>query len=297
MNAIQKLEVTVTLLTVLFMYFMISKIIPQLDNLIIKLFSLQAEEGRANIIELLNLLITFLGGIGFYLIIKDIARYLLINIPVLKKFYLGLFYLEGTWIGGFTQGTETIFTVEYFEQSLNSLKIKGTGFYENGTQYAQWSSKAVSINSEDGILNYLYTCTRNNDDRTIEGVAEFIFIRNSCPLKAPYILNGFSADITDGIRTFNIEYKFSNKIIPIKNVFLYFKCLERGGSIDNQKLSQILDIHPILLGFQGLLIMLFNIFFNITLSKSINGIIFNFTPSLSRLRVSWSIQRDPSFHA
>ena len=71
-------------------------------------------------------------------------------------------------------------------------------------------------------MTYTYSCTRNRDVYSIEGVAIFRLQRPEIHLP-PTHLSGFSADLTDGIRNENTEQRISDKLLPVDEAFIVAK--------------------------------------------------------------------------
>jgi len=197
-----KFHAYITGFTVTLMYLMITQVIPIFDGLKFGSISVQP-------------VIAILSTAGIYGSLSSILMGLSRNVNWFKKHLLGSRYLNGTWIGKFTiENDERIYTVETFEQTISSLKIRGHAFHEDGKTFAQWESVAESIKEKDGVLTYTYTCTRNQDIFSIEGIGVFKFERASSHLPPTHIF-GYSADLTDGIRNENREKKISDKLLPV----------------------------------------------------------------------------------
>ena len=210
-----KFHTYITGLTVALMYLVITEIIPIFEGMHFGSISVQP-------------VIAMLSTAGIYGTLQGILLKVSRNVNWFKKHLLGASYLNGTWIGKFTiENDEPILVVETFEQTISSLKIRGIAFHENGKMFAQWESVAESIKEREGVLTYTYSCTRNRDVYSIEGIAVFRFQRPDIHLP-PTHLSGYSADLTDGIRNENSEKKVSDKLLPVGKAFEMAKkeCLE-----------------------------------------------------------------------
>ena len=197
-----KFHAYITGFTVTLMYLMITEVIPIFSGLKFGSVSVQP-------------IIAILSTAGIYGTLSSILMTLSRNVEWFKKHLLGAGYLNGTWIGKFTiDNDETIFTVETFEQTISSLKIRGHAFHENGKTFAQWESVAESIKESDGVLTYTYSCSRNQDVFSFEGIGVFKFERTSSHVPPTHIF-GYSADMTDGIRNENREKKVSDSLLPV----------------------------------------------------------------------------------
>ncbi|MBA1419620.1 MAG: hypothetical protein FAF03_01840 [Epsilonproteobacteria bacterium] len=190
-----KFQAYVTGFTVSIMYIVITEIIPMFDD--IKSWS-----------EYIKPLVTLASTAVVYQTLSKSLLVLARNFNWLKKHLLGVQYLNGTWVGKFTVANdEPIFTVETFEQTLSALHISGEAFDMKGSTYAQWESVAVSI--DKGVLTYTYSCRRNEENFSFEGIGVFKLDGNP-----PTYLRGFSADLTDGgKRNENREKKVSDKLL------------------------------------------------------------------------------------
>ncbi|WP_143247541.1 hypothetical protein [Agaribacterium haliotis] len=182
------------------MYFIISKLMPVI---------ISHESTKTYLMPLASLLSAF----GLYGLFAKTLNSFARKWPWLKRHLLGPSYLAGTWAGKFvnTQGEEKI-TVEYFEQTISSLTIRGEAFNTDGTTYAQWTSVATSINASDGILTYTYTCDSHIDYSTFQGIGVFSFERKA-PNLPPTFIKGYSADITDGVKTENREKRIADELL------------------------------------------------------------------------------------
>lgn len=199
----------VTAATVLMMFYFIRDIVPQLN------FS-------PAINKFLHPVVSLLTSIGIYKAFATLLLKAAKQWKWVKRWLLGASYLNGTWVGKF-QGTsgETILTVEHFEQSVSSLKVRGQGFRLDGT-YAYWNSVSEMVDEEVGLLSYTYNCDKTSDKGSFQGVAVFHFERSN-EACAPSSLRGYSADLIDGHRTENAERKISEDLLPFADALLQAK--------------------------------------------------------------------------
>ena len=153
-------------------------------------------------------------SVGVY---KLLASFLLSTsrrFKFVKRHLLGANHVNGTWYGKFRlDDGSLVHTVEHFEQTLSSLKIRGQGFRSSGSSYAQWTSISETIDAEAGILTYTYNCDKTNDKASFQGVCVFQFERAD-ETSGPTCIRGYSADLIDGVRTENIEIKLSEDLLP-----------------------------------------------------------------------------------
>lgn len=190
----------VTTLTIIVMYFIVSELVPIIDSV-----------GDSSMY--LKPLVSVLSAFGLYGLFAKVMNGIACNWNWLKRHLLGPTYLNGTWVGRFinSQNEEKI-TVEFFEQTISSLTIRGEAFNSDGSTYAQWTSIAASINERNGVLTYTYTCDSHIDYSTFQGIGVFSFERKSAHLP-PTFIKGYSADISDGVRTENREKRISEKLL------------------------------------------------------------------------------------
>lgn len=166
--------------------------------------------------ELSQLNVTYkilLGGLislGLYRLIATIIIFLVKKSNLVKEYFLGQYYLEGTWVGFYigVSGKER-FIIERFEQDIDTLIIRGKSFDELTKYHATWTASSVNIDIINGRISYMYECLPINDKSNNNGIAIFNFERNDqySPSKG---LTGFSADLHLGQRVRAMEVKISN---------------------------------------------------------------------------------------
>jgi hypothetical protein len=156
---------------------------------------------------------TLLLSVGVYKLLAGFLMSTTRKFKFVKRHILGASYVNGTWIGKFRLPDESfVYTIEHFEQTLSSLKIRGQGFRSSGESYAQWSSVSETIHAEAGLLTYTYGCDKTNDKSSFQGVCVFQFERKD-ETSGPTCIRGYSADLIDGVRSANIEIKLSEDLI------------------------------------------------------------------------------------
>lgn len=197
----------VTAATVMVMYFALQKLMPLL-------------QAHPSADSYLKPIITLLLSVGVYKFFATFLLGLARKINFVKRHLLGASYLNGTWIGKFeSPDASVVYTVEHFEQTLSSLKIRGQAFRESGAPYAQWTSEAETIDEISGILTYTYNCDRASDKGSFQGICVFQFEREN-ETCAPVRMRGYSADLDDGIRTANSESKLCDSLLPFEESLL-----------------------------------------------------------------------------
>jgi hypothetical protein len=199
----------VTALIVVIMYFFIQTLLP-----LVKLNVL-----NDNYEFFVKLLSTLLLSIGLYTLLATISLSATRKFKCVKRYFLGGSYLHGTWIGKFQiEDKSFVYTVEHFEQTLSSLKIIGIARHTSGDFYARWHSVCETIDEISGLLTYTYNCDKTDDKFSIQGICNFQFDREDETSGATG-LEGYSADIVNGIRTMNSEKKLSEDLIQFDKAF------------------------------------------------------------------------------
>jgi hypothetical protein len=189
---------TFTVGTVYWIMLHISKILPPVDNL--------SPWQKA--------IVAYVTSVAVYNLAAAGLRWFLGRSRLARQLFLGAIYLEGTWVGCYeSPSKEKRLTVEHFEQTLEGLTIRGAAFTENSNaEIVQWISKATSINEIDGTLTYSYACTHlSTPPSQFEGLANFRFTRTDAT-RAPEILDGYSADLIDGVSSGNHEVLLTRKL-------------------------------------------------------------------------------------
>ena len=203
----------VTAATVAVMYFVIQRVAPMISGSTV----LFAQPVAALLLS-----------VGVYKLLASILLSTSRKFKIVKRHLLGANYVNGTWYGKFRLADESfVHTVEHFEQTLSSLKIRGQGFRSSGKSYAQWTSVSETIDAEAGILTYTYNCDKTNDKSSFQGVCVFQFERAD-ETSGPTCIRGYSADLVDGVRTENIEIKLSEDLLPFN------KALQKAREAQHQ---------------------------------------------------------------
>jgi hypothetical protein len=196
----------VTAATVTAMYFIIQYTLPLLSQ-------------QSGILPYLKPAGALLLSVGVYKFLATLLLSMSRKWKFIKRHLLGANYLNGTWVGKFrTFDSSWIYTVEHFEQTLSSLKIRGQGFTADGESYAYWNSLSETIDEQSGLLTYTYNCDKNDDKWSFQGVCVFQFERKD-ETSAPDRMYGYSADLVDGVRLENRETKISENLLSFDDAF------------------------------------------------------------------------------
>jgi len=135
------------------------------------------------------------------------------KVRTLRKLMLGAQFLEGTWVGRPGSAEEERFTIEFFDQSAidrqssSDLRINGCMCRADGTILATWQSEAAAI-IDSRRLVYAYT-TDMRAQHKHQGLAEFTLLP-SAPGRAAHEMEGWAADLTNGHKDSNREYKVAD---------------------------------------------------------------------------------------
>jgi hypothetical protein len=153
----------------------------------------------------------------FYKAVAFVYRLILNHWELAKKFTFGPEYVQGTWIGRYSNSAKELrLTVEHFEQTIDGLVVRGYAFTDqSATPVVDWTSKAASVNASLGELTFSYNCNNNENNTKFEGLADFKFERKHAS-SAPEFLNGYSADLIGTHGRFpNRERLMSRKHEPL----------------------------------------------------------------------------------
>ena len=141
-----------------------------------------------------------LASAGTYGLIASFLSALIRKNRIVKKFTLGPYYMEGTWVGYFVgHAGDLRYVVEILEQELESLIIRGYSFAEDGRQHGQWTSEAAYVDIRLGKLTYMYTCDILTRGVPYQGIGVFDLQRPSAS-EPPTAIHGYVADLVDGQR-------------------------------------------------------------------------------------------------
>lgn len=103
-----------------------------------------------------DLLVTAIISASFYNFIYKILLLSCQRLHPLKKWLLGRSYIEGLWIGYYTSNGVYTYYYEFFEQTLESTSIKGTGVDKDNNCIGTWTILHPYINVDDSKMTYYY---------------------------------------------------------------------------------------------------------------------------------------------
>lgn len=162
--------------------------------------------------EIFGLVISALTSFGFYKFIAKFTLTLFNKSQSLRKLILGKAFLEGTWVGHWTDQGKNVFTVETIDQENGETVIIGRQIGDDLKTQADWSSESVFVDLRRERVIYVYSSDAYRTNHQHNGIGVFKMIR---PKKneAPNVLDGYSVDMTDGDKDVNREHKISDKIV------------------------------------------------------------------------------------
>lgn len=190
--------------TVLVMYFLVTYVGPLLKS-------------ASSDYPFLLPIAAFLTSVGVYRLLTMGFRWLMERWEWLRKLALGPDYLNGTWIGWFRgHSNEFRYMIEYFEQDLDTLVIRGYSFTSDKKRHGNWHSTSYSIDSKTGKLRFTYDFNVCAQNRPTFGLNESLFHRKS-KRHAPDSLHGLAQDLNDETRIPVQSVKVSNQLLPIED--------------------------------------------------------------------------------
>jgi hypothetical protein len=170
-----------------------------------------------------KLLIDIVGvvsSVGIYFTVSKILIFLLMRFNWVLKIFLGPYYVKGTWIGKVrtaTSNTNEIKTnvfVEHYEQTLNSLVIRGYSFNQDGEEKADWFSTTNQIDADAGVLYCLFKTNIRKLVPQAEGLGHFQFDRKK-KTTGPRYMSGYYVDTHKSEKGYYEDMeKICEKIIP-----------------------------------------------------------------------------------
>jgi hypothetical protein len=161
--------------------------------------------------DILLCMLGFISSVGTYKAIVLFFHSAIKMCEPVKMFFLGNEYLNGIWIGYYigASGSKR-YIVEYYEQDLHKIQIRGHSYNEQLELHSSWASTSVTIDEGKGKIFYTYSVNSLGDNINNIGCAEFDFERKGY-CKYPSIIQGFSTDIQIGKRIKSYEEKLNDK--------------------------------------------------------------------------------------
>ena len=125
---------------------------------------------------------------------------------------LAVLETEREYDGYFCSVQDAVINVEYYEQDMDTIQIRGHSYNEKLELHSSWVSTSITIDGIKGKIFYTYSVNSFVDSTNNIGCAEFDFERKKC-CKYPLIIHGFSTDIQIGKRIKSYEEKLTDKKI------------------------------------------------------------------------------------
>jgi hypothetical protein len=184
---------------------------------------------------LLGAITTIVLSVGTYRLIAKGFVEVLRRSRWLKSKLLGPYYMEGTWVGYFRGHQDDIrYTVEVFEQDFSSLTITGKSYTVADELHAQWFSEATSLDVEKGQLTYtssLDILSRKSPEQSLVVVQ----LERKSAKSAPDAIEGYAADLADGVRIRIREEKASSRAMAHRDALPQAKEMFANRVSDNGK--------------------------------------------------------------
>lgn len=167
--------------------------------------------------EIFIALIGAVSSVGIYFTFSKILIFLLMRFNLVLKIFLGPYYIKGTWIGKIRTDTmKTNVFVEHYEQTLNSLVIRGYSFTMDGVEQGDWSTISAHIDTHEGALYCHYKTNIHKMVSQAEGVGRLQFDRKN-KTTGPRGMSGYYIDThKDKKGYYEDMVKISDNLIPIE---------------------------------------------------------------------------------
>lgn len=158
----------------------------------------------------------FVTSVGVYRLLTMALRWLMEKVEKIRELVLGPYYMNGTWVGWYRGHTgELRYMVEHFEQSLDSVVIRGWSYTKERQCHGDWVSDLAAIDAEQGTLHFTYKFNVYANSKPSYGLNESHFQRKS-KRHAPYALTGLAHDLNDETRIPVQSQRVSNKLLSVK---------------------------------------------------------------------------------
>ncbi len=158
----------------------------------------------------LAVVLSALISLGLYRALALVLLSLLRNVRVVKKFILGPYYMEGTWVGFFVGHDDSVrLIIEIFEQDLGSLVIRGQAFREDGSYHGSWIAENATFEPKRGRLSYYYEADVVGNSFINPGIARFD-IQRAAPHRPAETMTGYSSDLFSPAKLLAFEEKVTD---------------------------------------------------------------------------------------
>lgn len=217
-EAQRRIGILTVTITVAVMFLLLSRLAPILT---------------ASVSPWLTLPAAALTSIGTYTFLASIVSLLARRSRYLRRLLLGPADIEGTWVGYMVLAGEQHRVVEWIEQDIESVMIRGQCFKPDGSYYSQWNSNAVNLDIERGILTYTHTCEILDaaTGASVYGLSKFQLERRS-KSHSPSAMSGFSTDEGFQGRVQASQSRLSLRIMDLKDVLAGKKSIPAPNHYD-----------------------------------------------------------------
>lgn len=193
-----KFHSTIVALVVPIMYFSLRAVLPHLPP-----------AGASRTVG--ESVIALFASLGVYKLLAQVFMTSFRHFNAVKRWVLGPYYLEGTWVGYYTGSSGDVgYTVETIEQDLSTLVLKGASYSADGNLLARWETNSATVDPVKGTLTYAHICDVIGIAVPHQGIGVFDLRRPAANTPADEI-EGYSADLTHGRRARSHEKKISDR--------------------------------------------------------------------------------------
>jgi hypothetical protein len=151
---------------------------------------------------ILGAVVSLFASAGIYNGLVVLVSWAISRSERIKRLVLGALYISGAWVGYFRgeQTKKLRYFINYFEQSLEGLQMRGESFTEELQPHGSWFSDAAQIDVNAGRMIYVATVQILDRMELYHNLNVYSFHRNS-PNDPPDMLSGYVTDIHTGTRT------------------------------------------------------------------------------------------------
>jgi hypothetical protein len=193
----QRLHILTITVTLIFFYFIVKVILP-----VSALTWLGSAEGA---------IVAYLSTFGAFKSFHGLIAFALNNMRWLKRFFLGKYYIEGTWVGYYYGEDKKVrYVVDEIDQEIGApLSIHGKAFTENNNLHATWDSVTASFYRDWKKLIYAFDCEIITPPRRTDGITNF-HLQCTEGKRCPNRITGSATNTDSGQRLEVNEVKISD---------------------------------------------------------------------------------------
>ena len=101
-------------------------------------------------------LVAVLTGVGLREFLLESVEFLVRRWGGLKQFLLGSSFVEGKWVGYYTEASGHRLVIQVIRQDWADLFINGRAFDEKGQPYGQWRSTMAMVDGQAGLVHGIF---------------------------------------------------------------------------------------------------------------------------------------------